>query len=183
MAKEAKPAEEGTAPAPKKSKKPLIIVAALLVVLLLGGGGAAYLLMKKNADDDADEGEVATQKAKDPKKKDAKEAPPVYVGMEAFTVNLAPETPDTTGQYLQLILSVEVTDVQTGDKIKMYTPKIRNNGMLLLSGKKASELIPREGKEALGADIRTLINKILEPGAKSGEGPVKDILFTSFIIQ
>ena len=54
MAKEAKPAEEGTAPAPKKSKKLLIIVAALLVVLLLGGGGAAYLLMKKNADDDAD---------------------------------------------------------------------------------------------------------------------------------
>ena len=183
MAKEAKPAEEGAAAPPKKSKKLLIIVAALVVVVLLAAGGAAFMLMKKNADEDAEEGEVATQKAKDSKKKDGKEAPPVYVPMEAFTVNLAPETPDTSGQYLQLILSVEVADVQSGDKIKMYTPKIRNNVMLLLSGKKASELIPREGKEALAADIRTLINKILDPSAKNGEGPVKDILFTSFIIQ
>ena len=46
MAKEAKPAEEGTAPAPKKSKKLLIIIAAALVVILLLGGAGAFFLLK-----------------------------------------------------------------------------------------------------------------------------------------
>ena len=183
MAKEAKPAEEGAAAPPKKSKKLLIIVAALVVVVLLAAGGAAFMLMKKNADEDAEEGEVATQKAKDSKKKDGKEAPPVYAPMEAFTVNLAPETPDTSGQYLQLILSVEVADVQSGDKIKMYTPKIRNNVMLLLSGKKASELLTKEGKETLAGEIRDQMNEVLAPDAKPENAPVKEVLFTSFIIQ
>ena len=183
MAKDAKAAEGGEAAPPKKSKKLLIIIAAVLVVLLIAGGAGAFLLMKKNADEEHEDGEVATQKAKDPKKKDAKEAAPVYVALDTFIVNLAAESPDSAGQYLQLILSVEVADVHVGDRIKMYTPKIRNNVMLLLSGKKASDLLSREGKEALAADIRNLINKILEPAAKPDEGPVKDILFTSFIIQ
>ena len=183
MAKDAKSAEGADAAPPKKSKKLLIIIASVLVLVLAAGGGAAFFLMKKNAAEDGEEGEVVTEKAKDGKKKDAKETAPVYVALDAFTVNLAPETPDSAGQYLQLVLSVEVADVHVGDRIKMYTPKIRNNVMLLLSGKKASELITREGKEALAGDIRTLLNKVLDPAHKGGDGPVKDILFTAFIIQ
>ena len=101
MAKDAKAAEGGEAAPPKKSKKLLIIIAALLVVLLIAGGAGAFLLMKKNADEEHEDGEVATQKAKDPKKKDAKEAAPVYVALDTFTVNLAAESPDSAGQYLQ----------------------------------------------------------------------------------
>ncbi len=184
MAKEAKPeAASADAAPPKKSKKLLIIVAAVLVLILLAGGGAAFFLMKNHAAEDGEDGEVATEKAKTTKKKDGKELPPVYVALDAFTVNLAPETPESAGQFLQLVLSVEAADLQIGDKVKMYTPKIRNNVMLLLSGKKASELITKEGKENLAKEIRDLMNQVMEPGHKGGEGPVKEVLFTAFIIQ
>ena len=180
MAKEAKPeadAAENAAP-PKKSKKMLIIISALVLILLIGGAGAAFFLMKGSAEKDGEDEEVATET----KKKGGKEAMPIYVALDAFTVNLVPENGD---QFLQLILSVEVTDLLAGDKLKNYTPKIRNNVMLLLSGKKAAELITKEGKETLANEIRELINQILAPDNKgtSGNAPVKEVLFTSFIIQ
>jgi flagellar FliL protein len=180
MAKDAKPAAEApAAAAPKKSKKLLIIIAAALVLLLLLGGGAAYFMLKGDAQD-TEEGEVAAEKPKAEKKKGAKEAPPVFVALDQFTVNLAPEDGD---QFLQIMISVEVDDVLVGEKLKSYTPKLRNNVMMLLSAKKASELITKEGKETLAKEIHALINQILEPGAKPGVGPVKDVLFTAFIIQ
>ena len=55
--------------------------------------------------------------------------------------------------------------------------------MMLLSGKKASELITKEGKETLANEVRGLMNGILDPGVKGSEGPVREVLFTSFIIQ
>lgn len=180
MAKDAKPeAEAKEAAAPKKSKKLLIIIIATLVLLLLIGGAAAFFLMSGgNPAADGEDGEVAAEKAAPAKKKDAKEVVPVFVAMDAFTVNL---DQDTGGQYLQVVISAEVEDAHMADKIKTYTPKLRNNVIRLLSGKKASELITREGKETLASEIRALMNDVLEPGAK--EGPVKEVLFTSFIIQ
>jgi flagellar FliL protein len=183
MAKEAKSeAASAEAAPPKKSKKLLvIIIVTLLFVLLLGGGAAAFLMMKKNAAEGHEDEEVATETATSGKKKANKEtALPVYVAMDVFTVNLAPEAGE---QYVQLVLSVEVDGVQTGDKIKTFTPKIRNNVMLLLSSKKASELLTKEGKETLAAEIRDQINLILAPGVKKDDAPVKEVLFTSFIIQ
>ena len=81
------------------------------------------------------------------------------------------------------MISVEVEDSHVGDKLKMYTPKLRNDVMMLLSGKKASELITKEGKETLANEVRGLMNGILDPGVKGNEGPVREVLFTSFIIQ
>lgn len=178
----AKAAEEteGVA-APKKSKKLLIIVVAAVVLILGIGGGAAFFLMK-GGDHEGDEDEAATEKVKAaPKKEKGKEAMPVYAALDAFTVNLVPENGD---QYLQLILSIEVDDLKTADKLKSYTPKLRNNIMLLLSSKKASDLISREGKEKLATEIRDMVNDVLEPGsAGKKDAPVKEVLFTSFIIQ
>ena len=43
---------------------------------------------------------------------------------------------------------------------------------------------PKEGKEKLAGEIRELINGILAPGSKNkSDGPVMEVLFTSFIIQ
>lgn len=186
MAKDAKPAEEGAEAPPKKSKKLLIIILAVVLVLVLGGGGAAFMLLKKGSHADDDE-EVAEETAK-PKKKDKKaEAPPVFVGMDPFTVNLVPETGD---QYLQVVLSLEIEDAHAEGSIKAQMPKIRNNITLLLSSKKASELLPKEGKQHLAETLKDEINAVIEPPVKnkkgetvSAEGPVKSVLFTSFIIQ
>ena len=63
------------------------------------------------------------------------------------------------------MLSVEVVDAAVGDKIKLYTPKLRSKILLLLSTKKASELITKDGKEALAEELREEMNGILEPGS------------------
>ena len=182
MAKDAKPTEEkGDAVAPKKkSKKLLVIIAAALVLLLVVGGGGAYLLMKKSSATDEEDPDATEQAPKVEKKKDGKEVAPVYVPLDAFTVNLVSEQGE---QFLQLIITAEVKDVKMGDKLKSYTPKLRNNIMLLLSGKKASELITKEGKETLAKEIRDLMNHVLNAGDKKADGSVVEVLFTSFIIQ
>lgn len=184
MAKDAKAAEDsGEVAAPKKGKKMLIIIIAVVVLVLAIGGAAAFLLMKQNANaDHADDEEVTTEKAKPKKKKGEKEAPPAYIALEAFTVNLIPETGD---QFLQLIISVELPDAGAADDLRTYMPKIRNNVMLLLSDKKASQLITKEGKELLAGELRDNMNAVLDPSTKGkkGEGPIREVLFTSFIIQ
>jgi flagellar FliL protein len=182
MAKDAKPAEEASEAAPpKKSKKLLIILAAVLVLVLGGGGAAAYLLMNKS-DKHADEEEVVADKS-GKKKKGDKEAPPAYVALDPFTVNLVAETGD---QFLQLMISVEVPDMSVGDRLKMYMPKLRNDITRHLSTKKASELITKEGKDTLADEIRDQINEIVDIPPVKGKPPqdaVKEVLFTSFIIQ
>ncbi|MDR2112073.1 MAG: flagellar basal body-associated FliL family protein [Candidatus Accumulibacter sp.] len=55
--------------------------------------------------------------------------------------------------------------------------------MLLLSSKKASELLTKEGKEKLAEEIRGQMNHVLDPRARGDSGPVREVLFTSFIIQ
>ena len=180
MAKDAKPEAEGAVAAPKKSKKLLIIIVAALVLVLALGGGGFMVWKKMHPADEEEDAEVSTVKPKTEKKKGAKEMGPIYVALDQFTVNLVPDNGD---QFLQIMISVEVEDLLVGDRLKNYTPKLRNNVMLLLSGKKASELITKAGKEALANEIRDLINEILDAGAKPGYGPVKEVLFTSFIIQ
>lgn len=186
MAKDAKPVEEGAEAPKKKSNKLLIIILAAVLVLVLGGGGAAYMLLKKG--DHADDDETADETEKPAaKKKDGHELPPVFVSLEPFTVNLVSETGD---QYLQVALSVEIDDPLVEAEVKSHMAKIRNNITLLLSAKKASELLPKEGKERLAENLKDEINSALEPPKKnkkgdtaSAEGPVKSVLFTSFIIQ
>lgn len=186
MSKEAKPAEEG-AEAPKKSKKLLIIILAVVLLVVLGGGGAFMMMKKGDHAEDEEAAEEPVKPKKKEKKKDGKEAPPVFVNLDPFTVNLVPETGD---QYLQVILSLELDDPAADAQLKMMMPKIRNNITLLLSSKKASELQPKEGKEKLAEALRDEINSAIEPPirTKKGElimpeGPVKSVLFTSFIIQ
>lgn len=183
MAKDAKTAVEGAEAAPAKSNKKLLIIIIAVVVLVLGLGGTAAYVLLKHGPAEEDDGEVAVEKVKPAKKKKVdRGAPPVYVAIDAFTVNLVPERGD---QFLQLSLSVEVDDVQIGDQMKQYMPKLRNDLTLLLSSKKASDLVTTEGKELLAQEIREQINNILDPASKGKkrDGPIKDVLFTSFIIQ
>lgn len=180
MAKDAKPApSEGEAP--KKSKKLLIIILAVVLLLLVAGAGAAFLLLSGGGDHE-DEEEVA-QEVKKPKKKAHADAPPVFVNLDAFTVNLVPE--QGGDQYMQVVMALELEDMATDPILKGQMPRIRNNLTMILSSKKASELLTKEGKEQLAKEIKDEINGILDPSAKgkAPEGPVLSVLFTSFIIQ
>lgn len=194
---EAKKAEssEGEQPPAKKSKLLLIIIAAVVAVALIGGG-AAFFLMKKNADPGDEEGDEPP--AKEEKAKKAKnvhaDAPPVFVKLDAFTVKLQTEAQEA---YLQAVPELRVLDAHLGDKIKQYTPEIRHKVLLILSGKKASELSTPQGVQQLSNEMRVAINAIIEPpvprkkgkapeepGDQAGpDDPVQAVLFTSFIVQ
>jgi len=163
--------------APKKKKLLLLIVVGLVLVLAMGGG-AAFILMKKRANLDPN----AEQEVKH-------EVLPTFVKLDPFTVKLQPEDgkPD---QYMQTTPELKVLDNHVAEKAKVYMPEIRHNVLMLLSGKKPSELSTPQGMEKLAMEIRGETNRILggETKAtgsdKSGpDDPVQAVMFSSFIIQ
>jgi flagellar protein FliL len=162
------------AAAPAGSKKKLIVIAAAAVLLLGGGGGAAWYFMQGG------DGAAAHESPKESKKKKKKDAgvKPEYVPVEAFTVNLQPENGE---QYLQVQFTLQVAGTEQATLVKDNMAIVRNRVLLLLSGKRASEISTVQGKQQLAAEIQAILQ---EPFDKDGdEQDVTDVLFTSFIIQ
>ncbi|MCX8145604.1 MAG: flagellar basal body-associated protein FliL [Azovibrio sp.] len=180
MAKDANPVADEP---PKKSKKLLIIIVIAVLVIGLAGAAAAFLLLSGKGEHEDGEEEVAAE-VKKPKKKKDNAAPPVFVNLDAFTVNLAPEQ-GQGDQYMQVVIALELEDMSADGPLKNQMPRIRNNLTMILSSKKASELLTKEGKENLAEEIKTEINRIMNPGHKGTppDSPVLSVLFTSFIIQ
>ena len=186
-----------TAASPAKSgKKKLIIIVAALAVLLAAGGGGAYFMMKKRAaaaaaaeagsdagDEDKHEAEVA--------KADLKHAP-AFLPLDPFTVNLADRDAE---RYAQIGMTLELADAKAGDLLKAYMPAIRNNILLVLSGKTAGQLMEHEGKVLLAAEVRAAALKPLgykvkadaaaakSKAADADEPPIRAVHFSNFIIQ
>ena len=148
---------------PKKSR--LILVLALLVILAGGGAGAWYFL-----------GQQAGSHAKKPVEAEVK--PPVFLPMDAFTVNLQSENGD---QFLQTSFTLQVADQAQVELIKLYMPHVRSRILLLLSSKKASEILSTEGKNKLSEEIIAIFNKPFSP--QSPKVNVSSVLFTSFVVQ
>ncbi len=187
MAKPAPAAETAEAAAPPKSKKKLIMIIVAVVVLLAGGGAAAYFVMKPSAKNAAKVEE------------DAK-VPPKFVEIGTYTANLMREDTD---RYLQIGISVKITDPDLEEKIKAQLPEIQNTVNLLLQSKYPSQLSTVEGKEKLAGQIKEQIEFILglrksvptirsvAPGTETPPTPpsapakkgIAAVLFTSFIIQ
>lgn len=156
---------------PANSKKKLVVIIAAVAVLAAGGGGA-WFMMKGG-------GEHEDEPVKTKSKKAAKAGPPTYVPVEPFTVNLQPEA--DTDQYLQLAFTLQVEGLEDSEAIKNNMAKVRSRVLLLLSGKRASEINTPEGKQQLAQEIMDQINSPFEH--KGSEQAVTEVLFTSFIIQ
>jgi flagellar FliL protein len=146
MAKPAKPAagkkEEVVAEAPKSKKK--LIIIGVVSVLLIAGGAGWYLSKDKNAAHDEPKAEVRLD--------------PIFIPMDAFTVNLQHEEAD---QYLQATFSLKVMEPELVEKIKAVLPEIRSKLNLLLSSKRPSELSTVEGKKKLAEEIVVETNNVL----------------------
>ncbi|MEY8689371.1 MAG: flagellar basal body-associated protein FliL [Leptothrix sp. (in: b-proteobacteria)] len=201
MSAAAAAAPAGDAPAKKGSKK-LIIIIAIVAVLLLAGGGAAFFLMKKHAAEaEAGDAEPApAQRFQPPEhKKDAHAAPPVFVPLEPFVVNLADREHE---RYAQIGLTLEVDDEKVAEQIKLYLPAIRNGILMVAAHKTSEELLQRDGKERLLADVMRETVRPLgielddeEPAADTAAdkkkkkrrapvyNPVRQVLISSFIVQ
>jgi len=180
MSKAAKPAAPEGGDDKPKSKKMLFIIIGVLVLVI--GAGAAFMLMGSHGGAEEEE-EAAVQ--------EEHAAKPVFVQLEPFTVNLQREEGD---QFLQVGITLKVMSPTLEEEIKANLPEIRSKLLLLLSGKRASELSTNEGKLTLQEEIIADVNEILGAGEtpedshgkkkrkKAKEG-VEDVLFTSFIIQ
>ena len=170
-------ADPAAAPASGGKNKLFILIGAVVLVLGLGGGAGWYFMHG------SDEGASTTKehgasKGGDKKKKKDKEAPPEYLAIEPFTVNLQPENGD---QYLQIAFTLQVDGAEQAELIKQNMAKVRSRVLLLLSGKKASEINTVQGKQQLAGEILAVVK---EPFSEHGdEQEVSDVLFTSFIIQ
>ena len=170
----ADPKAEAAAPAGSGKGKLIIIIVAALVVLGLGGGAAWYFL---HGSGDAETAE-APKKEKSSKKKKKEEHPAEYLAIEPFTVNLQPENGD---QYLQVAFTLQVDGPEQAELIKTNMAKVRSRVLLLLSGKKASEINTVEGKQQLAGEILAVVKAPFEEHGDEQE--ISDVLFTSFIIQ
>ncbi|MBZ0133158.1 MAG: flagellar basal body-associated FliL family protein [Rhodocyclaceae bacterium] len=156
--KDPEPEAEGEEQPPKKKGKlPLIIG---LVVLIAAVGGGAWFFMLRDKSHDAEPQQVRAQPAK----------PPLFVPLDAFTVNLSSEQSD---QYLQVAATLKVLDQSAADSVKQYMPEVRHRILVLLSTKKVSEIASGEGRERLAEELRQTANNVLLAAAGR---PVKPVM-------
>jgi flagellar FliL protein len=190
------------APSKKKLRIPkkLAILLAVLALLLAAGGGAAVYLMKKRAAEaaaaEAEDGDAHAEAA-EPEKK-ARTSPPSFLPMDAFVVNLADRDAE---RYAQVGVTLQVDDPKAAEELKLYMPAIRNGVLMVLAHKTSAELLEREGKEKLAAEImreaaRPLGIELPDPAAAASapvakrksaapevHNPIEHVHFSSFIIQ
>jgi flagellar FliL protein len=167
-------AEAAAAPATGGKNKLFMMIGAAVLVLGLGGGAGWYFLHGGGAE----AAEPAKKDQGGSKKKKKDEHPPEYLAIESFTVNLQPENGD---QYLRVAFTLQVDGPEQVELIKANMAKVRSRVLLLLSGKKASEINTVEGKQQLAGEILAAVKT---PFAEHGEEQdISDVLFTEFIIQ
>lgn len=190
-----KPDAAQSAQAKPKSKKLLLMIVGAILILALAAGGGWFYLSRQHAALDGEEEEVVV--------KVEHKGPPSYLPMDNMIVNLA----DPGGEKIaQVGVTLELSDIKAVEKVRVYLPAIRSEVLLLLSQRTAEELLQREGKEKLAADIfREASRHFSDSETASGsekskkdsgnpkkpnadkkkleEGPVRGVLFSSFIVQ
>jgi len=189
------------AAAPAKSKKMLIIIIGVVVAVLVIGGGAAAWFLSNRSHGDEEEGGGAAHAPR----KEAPKVAPTFLAMENMVVNLADPGGD---RFAQIGITLELEDAKTAEQVKLYLPTIRSGILMLVSQRTSAELLVREGKEKLAADIRREVSRPLgysterdreraraadaeqdgdaedRPARKRTErNPVLRVLFSNFIIQ
>ena len=180
-------ANSNVAPAaPAKSKKLIVIVAIVAVLAIVAAAAYVLMMQRQHNSADGDEGTSATVTV------------PTFLPLDNMVANLSDPGGD---RFVQLGITLELADEKTASTVKQYLPSIRNGILMLVSQRTADELLAREGKEKLAADILEEVSAPLGFGANakkrarddedadedrprsSRKNPVRRVLFASFIIQ
>jgi len=181
-----------TPAAPKKKGKTLILILAVGLLMGGGGAGAAWFLTRH---DGGDAGEAHAEVKKKKKKASDK---PLFTNLDPFTVNLQDARGD---RFAQIGVTLQLDDLETENQLKERMPTVRNNLLLLISSKRVDELLTPEGKlklarqigvraaQAIGIDVSDESETGEATPAPQGkkkaevENPVRDVLFSQFIVQ
>jgi flagellar FliL protein len=99
-----------------------------------------------------------------------------FATVGAIVANLSGSTP----RYIQIEMTLKLSNPELSEKVKTYMPVIRNNLILLFSSKNAEQLAPTEAKQKLIEESKVAINKAMGLAEKEG---VTEVFFSSFIIQ
>ena len=116
-------------------------------------------------------------------------------------------------QFMQAGITLKLSEKATADVIKERLPEVRNSMLLVLSAKRASEILTVTGKQKLAGEMSEAIRKVITPppataaaqtkapAAEKADAPAAqaeekaraasapppppeiEVLFTSFIIQ
>lgn len=170
--KAAKQPEAGAEQAPGKRNKLFLILTIVLLLIAAGGGGAAWYFFAGSS----------TQHHGPADSKPKPAGPPVFLALETFTVNLQTDDPtQQQQQFLQINMTLQVADEAQAELIKQNMPQARNRLLILLSSKKAAEILTVEGKQKLAEEI---VKQVRRPFVPQGPQPeVSDVFFTSFVVQ
>ncbi len=175
----------GTPPA--KNSKKLVVIGAVVVLVVVA---VAVLLVVMNQ----------RQHQEEDGKKEVAVLVPTFLPLENLVVNLSDPGGD---RFIQLGITLELKDEKVAEQVKQFMPSIRDGILRLVSQRTADELLKREGKEQLAADIRKEVARPLggaQPQPQRAEdieygemgeelprprpsNPVRRVLFSSFIIQ
>ncbi len=150
-----------------------IIIIAVGAILLVGGGiGGALFFLK--SPEEMPEGEMMSEEEKVPEAKDA-----IYEDIHPpFTINFAE---GSKKNFMQISMVAKFYSMDARDKFKMHVPVVRNNLLLLMSGKNSDELTSNDAKEKLRKDVLMTAQTVMKD--LYDEDLVEDIYFTKLVMQ
>ncbi len=152
--------------------KKIIIIAVGAIVLVGAGIGGAMFFLK--SPEEMPEGEMVAEEEMVPEAKDA-----IYENIHpAFTVNFVD---GSNKNFMQVYMVAKFYSMEARDQFKMHIPVVRNNLLLLMSGKNSDELSTIEAKEVLRKDALMTAQNVMQE--LYGENLVEDIYFTKLVMQ
>ena len=171
--------------APKKKSggglvKIILIVVVVLLVIVISIGGTMFAtgaFSDKGSDND-----TAVTEEKKEEKKEAEDMASKEVFYETlnppFVVNFEDKN---YVRFLQVSVDVMTESQPAIENVKKHMPVIRNNIVLILGEVTYADISTREGKEGLRTRILEDIQKVLKK--RAGDESVKELFFTSFVMQ
>jgi len=186
--------EEGEKKSGSSTLKIVIIVVAL--VLVLGGGMAAatfYFISNMDSEkvsstkdgDDASSEEEAEEEEEEEEEAAESEPlePPQYHSMDPKFV--ASFRNQQNARFMQFSLEIMSRDSEVIKLVETHMSVIRSSLLMLFGSQTYEDMVTREGKEKLLADVATDINTTLQKitGETEPETTVEAAYFNSFVIQ
>lgn len=155
-------AEEEQAPEAggnQKKKKLFIMIGIGVLLMGLSIGGTLLAVKMMSSDKKSDEQEEVVDE-EEVEEEETPAAPAIYFTMQPnFTVNF---NVDGRQRYLQAEITLMYRNPEVDSLLKLHMPAIRNQLVMLLSGKNFDELQNAESREKLKGEALLAIQSILD---------------------